>query len=367
MADGGLKINESVIKQLLNEIYSSKKPNKRKLFRETFKHLSAGVIKGYGKNLPKVNYNSPDFKMLNELSYNVGVFSIFKNHDYIRETVKLLKDNDGKLRSKKDFIKEARKLDNTYNKRYLATEYDQAVSAARMAKKWQDIERTKHLYPNLMYVAVNDDRTRQLHRNWHGIVLPIDHVFWDTRYPPNDWGCRCSVRRTDKPIDDRGVDVENLPKLPKQFNTNVGKTGKVFNTNHPYFKIPEFKKVALFARMELISFQRKELKSFAKLSGLTKKQFTSQIGEVRITTNSFKELLGKYSKYEYFRNNMLYDLKNILKDAIYIKSAASNKLNPMVKQYHYLLIEVDEKRYYLNIRELVNGEHILYAITDKIK
>lgn len=305
--------------------------------------------------------------MLNELNHNVGVFAAFKNHDQITETVKLLKNPDGSLKSKKDFIKDALKLNDTYNKRYLATEYDQALSSARMAKKWQDIERTRDLYPNLKYVAVMDERTRQLHRQWHGIILPIDHKFWNDHYPPNDWGCRCTVRRTDQPADDKGVDVENMPDLPKQFNINVGKSGKVFNNNHPYFKTKEYDKVAVFARLALIGIQRTDIKAFVRSNGITKKVFSSQIGKVRISNNSLKELTGTYTEEEYFRNNLIYDLKNVLKDAIYVKSAKDMKGNPMIAAYHYLMIEVQGNRFYLNVRELKTGEMILYAITDKIK
>jgi len=34
---------------------------------------------------------------------------------------------------------------------------------------------------------------RPLHLAWDGLTLPADHPFWQTHYPPNGWGCRCSV------------------------------------------------------------------------------------------------------------------------------------------------------------------------------
>ncbi len=43
------------------------------------------------------------------------------------------------------------------------------------------------------YVSVLDSATRPKHRQWHGLILPKDDPFWDKNYPPNDWGCRCSV------------------------------------------------------------------------------------------------------------------------------------------------------------------------------
>lgn len=35
---------------------------------------------------------------------------------------------------------------------------------------------------------------REIHRDvWDGLVLPPDHEFWHTHYPPNGWGCSCYV------------------------------------------------------------------------------------------------------------------------------------------------------------------------------
>lgn len=34
---------------------------------------------------------------------------------------------------------------------------------------------------------------RPEHLEWDGTVLPADDPWWDTHYPPNDWGCSCYV------------------------------------------------------------------------------------------------------------------------------------------------------------------------------
>ncbi|TDE40934.1 phage minor head protein [Antarcticimicrobium sediminis] len=31
------------------------------------------------------------------------------------------------------------------------------------------------------------------HLAWDGLILPADHPFWDTHFPPNGWGCSCYV------------------------------------------------------------------------------------------------------------------------------------------------------------------------------
>jgi len=35
---------------------------------------------------------------------------------------------------------------------------------------------------------------REIHKNvWNGVVLPANHPWWKTHYPPNGWGCHCRV------------------------------------------------------------------------------------------------------------------------------------------------------------------------------
>lgn len=77
--------------------------------------------------------------------------------------------------------------------------YDTNLRMSHAAGRWQQINRLveaqrrrgRTLY--LRYVAVLDSRTRPEHRKWHGVILPADHPWWETHYPPNGWKCRCTV------------------------------------------------------------------------------------------------------------------------------------------------------------------------------
>ncbi len=104
-----------------------------------------------------------------------------------------------------------------------------------MARKWNEAQAVKHLYPNLKYMTAHEERVREDHAKLDGIVRPIDDPFWDTHYPPNGWRCRCSVRSTR----DEATPLKDIPKVPvhKHFRHNVGKTGQIFDEKqHPYFK-----------------------------------------------------------------------------------------------------------------------------------
>jgi len=79
--------------------------------------------------------------------------------------------------------------------RRLRTIYDTNMRMAHAAGRWERIERLKDRRPYLRYIAVQDERTRQTHRAWHGTVLPADHDFWNSHYPPNGWRCRCTVQQ----------------------------------------------------------------------------------------------------------------------------------------------------------------------------
>ena len=74
--------------------------------------------------------------------------------------------------------------------------------------QWQRIQRAKESAPYLRYVAVMDSRTRREHAAWDGIVLPVDHSWWCTHYPPNGWRCRCGViQQSESNLERRGLSV----------------------------------------------------------------------------------------------------------------------------------------------------------------
>lgn len=66
---------------------------------------------------------------------------------------------------------------------------------------------------------------RPHHLSWDGVALPPDHPFWQTHYPPSDWGCSCYVvgARTEAGI--RRVGGDPNKKLPANWRERDPKTG----------------------------------------------------------------------------------------------------------------------------------------------
>ncbi len=92
--------------------------------------------------------------------------------------------------------------------------YDTNLRSARAAGRWQQIQRLKDRRPYLRYTAVLDSSTRPEHEGWHGTILPADHPFWQTHYPPNGWYCRCTVvQLSDADLKRRGWQVTEAPEV----------------------------------------------------------------------------------------------------------------------------------------------------------
>ena len=84
------------------------------------------------------------------------------------------------------------------------------MRSAHMAGRWAQIQAAKKDRPYLQYRTAGDARVRPQHRAWNGLIYPVDHAFWATHYPPNGWGCRCTVRSyTEGDLKARGLQVSD--------------------------------------------------------------------------------------------------------------------------------------------------------------
>ena len=112
--------------------------------------------------------------------------------------------------------------------RRLNTIYQTNLKTSLSAGRWERIQRTKKTRPYLRYIAIIDSKTRDKHRQWHDIILPVDHPFWEQFYPPNGWNCRCSVQQlSERDLERLGLKVtEYDPKSPPKTYRNP-RTGQI--------------------------------------------------------------------------------------------------------------------------------------------
>lgn len=220
-----------LIEKIAKQLYDGKiTPSElsAELLLQTLDDVRAGLSEGVGKDF--VNYETNGKRNLS-LNQHLYRFSGAKTYQELAKINFFLKDK----KSFSEFKKEALKINEEYNLRYLQTEYNTAKRSGEQATKWQKYQEQKELYPNLKYKTANDARVRESHRNQQDIIKPIDDAFWATWYPPNDFGCRCYVVQTDeKPT--KGTPKENPSP---GFNNNVGLSNQVFSEDeHPYFIFP---------------------------------------------------------------------------------------------------------------------------------
>jgi len=222
-------------------------PNKlpNKLYSAIADILSNGMNEGFDTNF---ELGGEDEALLKSLTENVYRFSGAKTYQQVKDMgAELVKD--GKIVSFKDFKIKADEIFELYNKTWLKTEYQTAIGQAQNARKWNDFEADKELFPMLEYDAVMDANTSDICRPLNGIVLPVDDPFWNTHAPLNHFMCRCFLRKVDKYDDKKATSKAKTQKVAEQINplmqplfkSNSGKDKKLFDDKHPYFDAPKNK------------------------------------------------------------------------------------------------------------------------------
>lgn len=83
---------------------------------------------------------------------------------------------------------------NFSSDRRLKTIFWSNMNSARSAGQWERAQRSKKVLPYVLYLRTTSADPRPEHLAWVGLILPIDHPFWRTHWPPNGWLCKCQIR-----------------------------------------------------------------------------------------------------------------------------------------------------------------------------
>ena len=202
---------------------------------QDFIEAHSSVLNG---SFRKVEMSETMRKRLERSNY---VFSGLKTFHELNEAFPSLLDENGNRKTFERFLNDVRKIDETYNSNYLRAEFTFVQASAEMAAKWERFMQDGDRY-YLQYRTAGDAKVRPTHAEMAGITLPASDPFWEEFYPPNGWGCRCSVvqvRKSKYPATDheeamaRGESALELDKKG-MFRFNAGMEQKTMPDYNPY-------------------------------------------------------------------------------------------------------------------------------------
>ncbi len=214
-------------------------------------YIKRAVYKGFKASIETVS--ELDLPLLTHMLENVYMFGAAKTFQQTREISSLLVDNEnGTIRTSREFNKIARETYDNWNDNWGVSEYNTAIAQADCALKWQDIESSKDIYPFVRYSAIGD--ACDICAPLDGLVLEVDDPLLDSIAPTNHFNCLCLLLKEDEnakaTVNAREIVspvIENMKAKGQDiFLNNVGKTGDVFPTSHPYFQVePQYKEYAV--------------------------------------------------------------------------------------------------------------------------
>lgn len=256
-------------------------------------------------------------------------------------------------------------------KNYLEAEKLAIYSNSAAAERWMGFQDNADIYPNLEWRTAGDSDVRADHAKLEGLILPINDPFWRNHTPPLGFGCRCELTQTDKPTNktDNYKDTE----APKGFDFNPGIDQKLFSNSAGYYTSAgkeEAKQLTKEAKTYMWSVSRNEVRK--ALAGSNFKLMPEGILKgktVKLSNNDIKIITDKNLDNQPMRDRLLYDIKNITKDAKQVGEPVKDlhvdkDHSKYIEWYYYKVKGFD---FYLNFVKMKSGEIKLHAITDSLK
>lgn len=147
------------------------------------KYLEKAVLEGFGVGFDAIATDT----FLQELVTNVYMFGAAKTYQQVKEISSLLTDENGNVRTSREFNDIARQTYDNWNDNWGRTEYNTAIAQADSASKWQRIEQEKDVLPVLQYSAIGD--ACDICQPLDGLTAPVDDPIWDSIAPTNHFNC----------------------------------------------------------------------------------------------------------------------------------------------------------------------------------
>lgn len=97
--------------------------------------------------------------------------------------------------------------------RRLKTIFQTNIATAHAASRWQRIWAARRSMPFLRYNASHAKHKREAHQRYVGLILPVEHTLWQVIFPPNGYGCQCSVSPLTRRQAERAGGVSKEPDM----------------------------------------------------------------------------------------------------------------------------------------------------------
>lgn len=91
--------------------------------------------------------------------------------------------------------------------------YETNLFSSYQAGRYQQLMEIRETHPYWMYLHADwVEDPREEHLGWNGLILRWDDPWWETHFPINAWGCKCSVRPlTEADLKRMGRTVSSAP------------------------------------------------------------------------------------------------------------------------------------------------------------
>lgn len=237
--------DEQLAKFLYNDQLTDAERQRLLKGKRVSEELRSSLFEGWGDNRVKAAWNAPDHRALAAMEMNLFKFAEAKGRAEVLLLNQLLIDKDKlEIRSERDFIEQAKKINANFNQTYLQVERDFAIATGQNSARYMEFFTEKETVSSWEYQTVGDDEVRAEHAALDGRVFKFDDVTARKLWPPNGYRCRCeALQFVGKPGDKlmSGNDAVNVifptTKLKDQFAINRAEAGVVFRENQMYLGI----------------------------------------------------------------------------------------------------------------------------------
>lgn len=88
------------------------------------------------------------------------------------------------------------------------------LATAYAAGQWARVQEAKTDFPYLKYIASTAEQKRASHMTYYGKIWRVDDPIWQSIFPPNGYGCQCTVRQLNEKqaLRERGEDINRQPE-----------------------------------------------------------------------------------------------------------------------------------------------------------